>query len=101
MNTEERAHLLRERMRIRFPVSAAPLAGPKRKRVPREKPGVWRSSVHGVALREQDRRMKWVLAGDAKPIDAPRPERRRKGETALTRISRQLPAKLPCVHLCQ
>jgi hypothetical protein len=40
-----------------------------------------------------------IFAPMPKKDMAPRPERRRKGETALTRISRQLPAKLPRVLL--
>src|SRR5687768_1457942 len=97
MNAKERAAILRKRFKKLFPVASAPRTEPAQKRVARPRPEPWRSSVHGIALREPERRKKWLAVADAKPDNAPRPERRRKGETALTRISRQLPCKLPSV----
>jgi hypothetical protein len=101
MNGKERAKLLRGRFKKLFPVAATPLPVAKEKRVARPKPEAWRSSVLGIALHEPERRKKWLAVGNAEPDIAPRPERRRKGETALTRISRQLPRKLPAVTFPQ
>jgi hypothetical protein len=101
MNANERAELLRARFKTLFPASAILLPAVKRQHVERAKPGPWRSSVHGIALHEAERRKKWLAVGNAEPDISPRPERRRKGETALTRISRKLPMKLRRVHLSQ
>lgn len=55
------------------------------------------SQSFGLALSHRWGRTDWLETADAKPKPTVAPEKRRKGDTPLTRIAAQLPAKLPRV----
>lgn len=65
----------------------------------RPNPKAWKSSVYGVAvhLHEPDNRTKWIRVPDPVTKPVPKPKRRRKGASALTKIAEQVGKKLPVV----
>lgn len=75
---------------------AEPKARRRKRRNAKRKAGVWRSSVYGISLYEQDRRHKWIRLKDdllAKPIGL---RNRRKGKAAMTLIGEKAQiVKLP------
>ncbi len=89
MTREQRAALLRERF--------AAIGGESPTPMPRKAPKVnsrgW-FSFGQFGDHKAPRLTDWAQTPDEKPKITPKPERRRKGETALTRIAAVLPRKL-------
>lgn len=96
MDKSERAHLLRACYRAKRP------AKPQEARKPRlvePKPRGWFNwSANNAAFGDISKEYgaAWVVAPDAKPATGPKPQRTKK-PSPLTRISQQLPKKLPRV----
>jgi len=98
MEKSKRGDLLRKRFKA---IGGLAYIGRGRKRAQERRAQPWFYSPLPGIIPDTKRAPAWMLEAQVRITLTPGPERRRKGEAALTRIARQLLTKLPLVDLSE